>query len=58
MIRILLPVTFVLAFGVVGAIVLLDWLGGCGEMFVYADGSRHMGDCIGREIFFNLFKRG
>jgi hypothetical protein len=35
---------------------LLDWFSGCGESWVQADGSRVMGECIGRELFFNLFK--
>jgi hypothetical protein len=32
-------------------IVLLDWVGGCGESYVYADGTRHLGECLGRELF-------
>jgi hypothetical protein len=35
---------------------MLDWFGGCGESWVQADGSRIMGECMGREIFFNLFR--
>jgi hypothetical protein len=35
---------------------LLDWFGGCGESWVQADGSRIMGECMGREMFFNFFK--
>jgi hypothetical protein len=41
------------AFIVVG---VLDWTGGCGETFVHADGTRHAGDCIGREILKGVFK--
>ena len=41
------------AFIVVG---VLDWTGGCGETFVHADGTRHAGDCIGRELFKETFK--
>ena len=41
------------AFIVVG---VLDWTGGCGETFVHADGTRHVGDCIGREILKGGFK--
>jgi hypothetical protein len=33
---------------------LLDYMGGCGESFLYADGSRHLGECIGRDTFFNF----
>jgi hypothetical protein len=35
---------------------ILDWFGGCGESYVQADGSRIMGECMGREMFFNFFK--
>ena len=35
---------------------LLDWFGGCGESWVQADGTRIMGECMGRELFFSLFK--
>lgn len=56
MIRFLLGSLFVLAFAGLFAIVLLDWFSGCGEVFIYADGSRHMGECIGRETFFSIFK--
>jgi hypothetical protein len=35
---------------------VLDWTGGCGETFVHADGTRHAGDCIGREILKGGFK--
>jgi len=54
--RFLLSSLFVLAFAVLFAVVLLDWFSGCGQVFIYADGSRHMGECAGREIFFNFFK--
>ena len=35
---------------------LLDWFSGCGESWVQADGTRIMGECMGRELFFNFFK--
>ena len=28
------------------AIVLVNWSLGCGEVFVYADGTHHVGECI------------
>jgi hypothetical protein len=28
----------------------LDWLGGCGVSYIYADGSVHSGECIGSEL--------
>lgn len=34
----------------------LDWLSGCGESWVQADGTRLAGECMGREFVFNLFK--
>ena len=54
--RFLLSALFVLAFSILFAVALLDWFSGCGQVFVYADGSRHLGECAGREILFNLFK--
>ena len=33
-----------------------DWLSGCGESWVQADGTRLAGECMGREFVFNLFK--
>ena len=35
---------------------LLDWFSGCGESEIQADGARIMGECMGRELFFNFFK--
>jgi hypothetical protein len=35
---------------------LLDWFSGCGESWIQADGTRIMGECMGRELFFNFFK--
>ena len=36
---------------------LLDWTGGCGEVFEYANGTLHQGDCVGRDVFFTIFRR-
>lgn len=36
---------------------LLDWAGGCGESFTYADGSVHSGECIGRNLVKSTFRR-
>lgn len=36
---------------------LLDWTGGCGESFTYADGSVHSGECIGRDLVKSTFRR-
>ena len=35
---------------------ILDWFGGCGESYVQADGSRIMGECLGREMLFDFLK--
>lgn len=44
-------------FSVFLAVFLLDWVGGCGEAFEYANGTLHLGDCVGRDLFFSLFRR-
>lgn len=36
---------------------LLDWTGGCGEAFEYANGTLHQGECVGRDLFFSIFQR-
>jgi hypothetical protein len=36
---------------------LLDWAGGCGESYTYADGSVHSGECIGRNLVKSTFRR-
>ena len=36
---------------------VLDWTGGCGEAFEYANGTLHQGECIGRDLFFSIFWR-
>jgi hypothetical protein len=36
---------------------VLDWTGGCGEVFEYANGTLHQGECVGRDVFFTIFKR-
>ena len=38
-------------FGVFLAVFILDWTGGCGEVFEYANGTLHQGECVGRELF-------
>lgn len=34
------------AFAVLGAIVLLEWMAGCGETYIDAKGERHANECI------------
>ena len=33
---------------------ILDWTGGCGETYEYANGTLHQGECVGRE-FLNFY---
>ena len=37
---------------VVLMIVLVNWSLGCGEVFVYANGTHHFGECINLKGFF------
>ena len=43
-------------FCVFAVVFAFDWAGGCGEVFTYADGSLHQGECIGREALVQFFK--
>lgn len=52
----LVIVTLTVVLCVFLVVVFLDWFSGCGEGWVQADGTRIMGECMGREILFNLFK--
>jgi hypothetical protein len=52
----LVSVTISAAIATLFIVAVLDWFSGCGESWVQADGSRIMGECMGRELFFNLFK--
>ena len=38
-------------------VILLDWAGGCGEIFFTPSGPIP-GECLGRELFFSLFSGG
>jgi hypothetical protein len=44
-------------FTVLAFIFMLDWVGGCGETFTYADGSQHLGECMGRNTFKSFIRR-
>ena len=44
--RWLATVAAVTAFAVLGAIVLLEWMAGCGETYVDSKGVRHANECI------------
>ncbi len=54
--KILFYVVFSTVITVLLFVGLLDWFSGCGESWVQADGTRIMGECMGRELFFNFFK--
>ena len=45
------------AFALFVCVFVLDWTGGCGEAFEYANGTLHQGECIGRDLFFSIFWR-
>lgn len=34
------------AFALLFAVVMIEWMAGCGESWVQADGSRVMGECV------------
>lgn len=55
--NVLLVVLSLAVFSVFLAVFLLDWVGGCGEAFEYANGTLHQGECVGRDLFFSLFRR-
>jgi uncharacterized membrane protein YdbT with pleckstrin-like domain len=42
----LLTVIFVTSFALLMAIVILEWMVGCGESYVDAKGVRHINECI------------
>ena len=44
-------------FGIFLTVFLLDWVGGCGEAFEYANGTLHQGECVGRDLYFSIFQR-
>ena len=41
-----LGTAFAVAFAGLMAIVLIEWMAGCGESWVQADGSRVVGECV------------
>ena len=45
-VRWLVTVAAVTAFAVLGAIVLLEWMVGCGETYIDSKGVRHANECI------------
>lgn len=45
-VRWLATVAAVTAFAVLGAVVLIEWLAGCGETYVDSKGVRHANECV------------
>ena len=39
-------VAAVTAFGLLGAVFLLEWMAGCGETYIDAKGERHANECL------------
>jgi hypothetical protein len=44
--RWVLYVTSVTAISVLGAVILLEWMAGCGETYTDAKGEQHANECI------------
>lgn len=44
--RWLATVAVVTAFGLLGAVFLLEWMAGCGETYIDAKGERHANECL------------
>ena len=53
----IIGIILAILFSVFLSIALLDWLGGCGESFTYANGSQHQGECLGRDLIHSLIFR-
>lgn len=45
-VRWVLAALMTIAFSLLLAVVLIEWLAGCGESYVAYDGVRHMGECV------------
>lgn len=45
-VRWLATVAMVAAFAVLGAVVLIEWMAGCGETYIDSKGVRHEYECI------------
>jgi hypothetical protein len=45
-VRWLVTVAAMTAFAVLGAVVLIEWMAGCGETYIDAKGVRHEYECI------------
>ncbi len=45
-VRWLATVAMVTAFAVLGAVVLIEWMAGCGETYIDSKGVRHAYECV------------
>ena len=42
----LLGAAFTVVFALAGAVILIEWLAGCGETYIDANGTRHAYECV------------
>lgn len=54
--RNLLTVVVSIILFIIILITFLDWVGGCGEVYIKADGRTMAGECLGRSIITDYFK--
>ena len=45
-IEVILTMLGTLAFAILGAVFLLEWMAGCGETYINAKGERHAHECV------------
>lgn len=45
-IEVILTMLGTLAFAILGAVFLLEWMAGCGETYIDAKGERHAHECM------------
>lgn len=53
--NILTVMVFIILFVMI-LITFLDWVGGCGEVYIKADGGKIAGECLGRSIITDYFR--
>jgi hypothetical protein len=56
-VEVLVVTVSLIAFVSFVCVFVLDWTGGCGESFQYANGTLHQGECVGRDVFFSIIGR-
>lgn len=45
-IEVILTMLGTLAFAILGAVFLIEWMAGCGETYIDAKGERHQHECV------------